>query len=70
MPTSNSHVKVMRTTETGHDWYIYHANVHRLLEYLADEGHSASFLVAVHEKPWKYREEYEAALAKEAADAG
>lgn len=44
------------------DWYASHENIVILARHLADQGEAASTVAYAVEKPWKFTEEFEAAL--------
>ena len=51
----------------GYDaWYTHHDELVRLVGYMADTGATAREVAAAVEKPWKYEDEYRAALQADA----
>lgn len=50
------------TTEVP--WYVDHANIVVLARWMADNGYTAEDVAYAVEKPWKYEDEFDKAIAE------
>jgi hypothetical protein len=56
------------TTETETNWFADHANVVMLTAYMADSGYDAGEVAYAVEKPWKFEDQFNEAVAALADD--